>query len=59
MPAERGVFRMPQRGGNFLLGQVRPIVPFDQQRDTPAFVDMTRPTKRVIERIELSVLNSL
>ena len=40
---------------DLLLGHQRPVVSFDQQRDTPAFVHVPRPAQSLVEQAELLV----
>jgi hypothetical protein len=45
---------------DLLLGEPRPIVSFDQKCDAPTFIDVARPTHRLIEKAkfleELAIL---
>ena len=48
-----------ERAGNLLLAEVRTVVTLDQQRDSTAFIDMTRPCQRAVERVEFLVQQSI
>ena len=48
-----------ERAGNLLLADVRTVVTFDQQCDSPAIIDVTRPCQRAVERIEFLVQQSV
>ena len=48
-----------ERAGNLVLADVRTVVTFDQQCDSPAIIDVTRPCQRAVERIEFLVQQSV
>src|SRR5437870_1393465 len=53
-PAEPGVFRMSERGGDVLLAEVGAVVSLDQQRDTTAVIDVARPGEGAVEHVEFA-----
>ena len=47
-----------ERPGDLLLAEVRTVVTLDQQCDSTAFIDMTRPCQRAVQRVEFFVQQS-
>src|SRR5262249_60422715 len=46
---------MPQRGGDFRLGEVGAVVALDQQRHPVGFIDVPRPAQGLVQQGKLLV----
>jgi hypothetical protein len=44
-----------ERARDLVLAETRAVVTFDEERDTPPFVDVARPCERAIKRVEFLV----